>query len=66
MKCFDATIWWIFLCALGQNMAFGIATVILSLQLDHEDIAPISIGFIFAIYSLAIFVWSPVVSTILL
>jgi len=66
MKCFDATIWWIFLCTLGQNMAFAVISPILSLQFDNEGISSIAIGFIFATYSLAIILWSPVVSTTLL
>jgi len=66
MSCFpEPLICWIFLVALGQNIAFGVTTPILSLQFLEDGIPAVSIGVVFATYAVAIIVWSNIASYLL-
>jgi len=64
--CFDPVINYIFLCSLVKETAFAVIAPILSLQFLEEGLSSGSQGLIFATYSAAIILWSPVVGGVLL
>jgi len=64
--CFDPVINYIFLCSLVKETAFAVIAPILSLQFLKEELSASNQGLIFATYSAAIILWSPIVGGVLL
>ena len=62
----EPTILWIFFCALIQNTSYGMIAPFLPICLNDLGVTPLSQGFIFAIYAVAVILFSPVVSKLLL
>ena len=57
----DRTIIWILLCTLISNSAYAMIAPFLPIEFMSKGIEEQSIGLIFAIYSVAVIVFSPVV-----
>ena len=58
----DSTISWILICTLISNSAYAIIAPFLPLEFEDKGIEGSIIGIIFAVYSVAVILFSPVVS----
>ena len=64
--CLEVKIVWILFCTVVSNMAYALIAPFLPLEFIAKGVSHGMIGVIFAIYSLSVIVWSPIVSTSLL
>ena len=64
MGCLEVKIWWIMFVTICSNMAYALIAPFLPLELKAKGVTPAAEGAIFAIYSIGVIFWSPIVSTL--
>jgi MFS family permease len=57
----DAKIFWILFCTFISNLAYSVIAPFLPNEFVAKNISLTVIGLIFAVYSVAVIIWSPIV-----